>query len=168
MSLYIRPVQTADMTAVTAIYNHYVPHTIVTFDEDLVSVEALTCKMEATVLRFPWLVAEEKSEILGYAYASSFRVKPAYRHTVETTIYLAPEQVGRGVGRTLYRALLMRLQEQGLRQALGVIAIPNEPSIALHKKLGFQCQGRLVRVGYKLNQWIDTEYWQLDLEVWQP
>jgi phosphinothricin acetyltransferase len=87
---------------------------------------------------------------------------------VETTIYLSYEHVGQEIGTALYRALLTRLKEQGLRQALGVIAVPNDPSIALHRKLGFVCQGHLRHVGYKMNQWIDTEYWQLDLEAWKP
>ena len=102
--------------------------------------------------------------IVGYAYGGPFRGKSAYCHTVETTIYLDPRQIGKGYGSILYQALLDELTHRGYTQAIGVIALPNDASERLHTKLCFDCRGVLKSVGHKLDRWIDTSYWQRSLQ----
>ena len=112
----------------------------------------------------PFLVAEDGGSVCGYAYASPWRPKPAYRHTVEDSVYLAPEQTGKGLGGLLLRAHLADCGRAGVRQVLAVIADAGEPaSLALHRACGFTDAGRLREVGYKHGRWIDTVLMQRDL-----
>lgn len=117
----------------------------------------------AEVAPLPWLVLEEGNTITGYAYSGLWRTRSAYRHTVETTVYLAPDAVGGGRGTLLYTTLLGLLREQGLHTAMGVIALPNDASVALHEKLGFHRAGLFSEVGRKFDRWVDVGYWQLVL-----
>jgi L-amino acid N-acyltransferase YncA len=100
---------------------------------------------------------------VGYAYASPFRPRVGYRHTVETTIYLAPEVTGRGIGRALLATLLDRLALLPVHRAVATIALPNDASVGLHETLGYVAAGRLPEVGRKFDQWIDIGYWVLPL-----
>lgn len=158
--MLIRSVKPADIEQVTAIYNHYVKHTIITFEEEEVNVREMEHRMEAIIARYPYIILEDEEGIAGYAYGSAFRKKSAYRFTVETTVYLAASQTGKGYGTRLYQHLLSHLKDQGYASALGVIALPNPPSVKLHEKLGFTQVGHLKRVGKKFGRWIDTGYWQ--------
>ncbi len=108
----------------------------------------------------PWLVAEEGSQILGYAYATQWRARSAYRFSVEITVYLAPEYTGRGIGSKLYGQLFPILQARGIHAVMGGIALPNEASVALHEKFGLRKVAHFEQVGFKFNQWIDVGYWQ--------
>jgi phosphinothricin acetyltransferase len=147
-----------DLEAITRIYNHYVVNTHVTFDLEPVSLENrkswFTAFNKDPLHRL--LVGETDEGIIGYASSSRFRVKPAYESSVETTIYLDPESTGLGYGRALYEHLLQALTGTAVHRCYGVIALPNEASVSLHKKLGFREAGRFTEVGYKFDQFWDT------------
>lgn len=157
----IRPAEPADLAAVATIYAHYVRETLVTFDESP-PTEADWQAKAAHVS--PFLVAELDGEIAGYAYVSPYRPKPAYRHTGEDSIYLAPHRIGLGLGSALLEALLTACQETELRQLVAVIAdTGSDASAALHRRFGFEPAGRLTRVGFKHGRWIDTVLMQRSL-----
>jgi len=112
----------------------------------------------------PWLVAEEDSQVVGYACATPWKTRTAYRFSVEITVYLVPERAGRGIGSALYRNLLAILQARGIHAVIGGIALPNEASVALHEKFGLRKVAHFQEVGFKLNRWIDVGYWQRTLQ----
>ena len=106
-------------------------------------------------------MAETDGEVIGFAYSSSYRPRPGYRLTRETSVYLAPGARGRGLGRTLYDALVPRLRADGMHVALALIALPNPPSVALHEACGFEHLGTMREVGWKFDRWLDTAWYQL-------
>ncbi len=156
----IRDAVPDDAASVAEIYNHYVAETVVTFEETAVSGAEMRERLAAADDGHPWLVLEEGGAVLGFAFASPWKSRCAYRHSVESSVYLAPGATGRGLGTGLYAALLDRLAAAGRRSALGGIALPNEASVALHEKLGFEKVGRFREVGFKFDRWIDVGYWQ--------
>jgi phosphinothricin acetyltransferase len=109
----------------------------------------------------PWLVACSGSVVVGYAYASRWKARSAYRHSVETTIYLENGRQGGGIGTKLYSELLSVLRSRGIHAAIGGAALPNEASAAIHAKLGFEHVATFRQVGYKHDRWIDVAYWQV-------
>ena len=157
----LRAASPADAEAVARIYNHYVRDTHVTFEETAVDAAEMAARIaETQAASLPWLVATSDDGVLGYAYASKWKGRCAYRHSVETTVYLAPDATGRGLGFALYEALLGQLRERGLHAVIGGIALPNPASVALHEKLGFEQVARFREVGFKFDRWIDVGYWQ--------
>ena len=108
----------------------------------------------------PWLVAEEQRQVAGYAYAAPWKTRSAYRFSVEITVYLAPANVGRGIGSLLYRHLFGTLQTLGVHAVIGGIALPNPASVALHEKFGLEKVAYFPQVGFKFNRWIDVGYWE--------
>lgn len=160
----IRPAEPADAAAICAIYNHYVAHTVITFEEDpVVEVEMARRIAEVTQRPLPWLVAEEDGAVLGYAYATPWRPRSAYRFSVESTVYLKEGATGRGTGRALYSALLDDLRARGVHCVIGGIALPNPASVGLHERMGFRKVGHLEEVGWKQDRWVDVGYWELRL-----
>jgi phosphinothricin acetyltransferase len=159
----IRPCTDADAAAVCAIYNHYIRDTVVTFEETPLEVAAMNQRIADVGARFPWLVAEEAGEIVGYAYGTAWKARSAYRFTVESTVYLAPQYTGRGLGVALYSALLAELRRGGFHSVVGCIALPNAASVALHEKLGFKKIGVFSAVGWKFDRWVDVGYWELTI-----
>lgn len=158
----IRDATADDAAAIAAIYNPYVTGTCVTFDTDPLSAEDMRGRIAEThAAKLPWLVATEAGAIVGYACASRWKGRWAYRYSVETTIYLAPSRTRRGMGRVLYGALIERLRAGGIHAVIGGIALPNEASVALHRQLGFEQVAHFRQVGFKLDRWIDVGYWQL-------
>lgn len=159
--LAIRTATVADAWAIASIYNHYIRHTVVTFEEEILATHAVEQRI-ATIraATLPWLIAEGRDGIIGYAYASRFKDRSAYRYCVETAVYLARGREGQGIGTRLYTDLLGTLREQGIRTAVGLIALPNDASVTLHEKLGFAHTGTLKSVGFKLDRWVDVGYWQ--------
>ncbi len=153
----IRTVRPDDVQAICDIYNEYVAHTSITFEEQPVSTVEMQRRVEKG--RLPWLVYEEGETAVGYAYAAQWKERSAYRHTVECTIYLAPEAVGRHIGTQLYDALFAALREFPIHALIGVIALPNAASIALHEKFGFEKAAHFREVGRKFNKWVDVGYW---------
>ena len=129
------------------------------FHVDALSLEELEREWRAGQERYPWLVAVQSGQVLGYAKAGAFRPKQAYDWTAEVTIYLAPSAQGKGVGRSLYGSLLEQLRERGFHLALGAITLPNDASLALHRSLGFEQVGVLREVGWKMGAWHDVAQW---------
>jgi phosphinothricin acetyltransferase len=163
-ALTIRPACGADAAAIAAIYQPYVLETTISFEEQAVGAEEMAGRIAAIgEAGLPWLVACAEGVLIGYAYASKWRARPAYRHAVETSVYVAGGAHGRGAGRALYGALLDRLRADGLHLAIGGIALPNEASIALHERFGFEKVAHFKQVGFKFGEWRDVAYWQLML-----
>lgn len=159
----IRPVLPTDAPALADIYNPYIRDTIITFEEEPVSVAEMGARIAKVTATYPWLVWEEDGAVLGYAYASTWRARHAYRFAVETTIYLAGGHHGKGRGAALYRALLAELKQRGFHSALGCLGLPNEPSVRLHEKLGFRKVGHMTEAGWKFGAWVDVGFWEVML-----
>lgn len=160
----IRDAHVEDAEPFASIYNHFVLTTSISFEEAEVPVIEMAGRIaDVQGAGLPWLVAEVDGVVIGYTYATSWRVRHAYRFSVETTVYLAPASAGQGVGTMLYRALLDRLRAGGYHLAIGGIALPNPASIALHEKLGFTKAAEFREVGFKFGRWTDVGYWQLNL-----
>ena len=159
----MRPGQLPDLPELTTIYDHYVMHDHATFDTETTDRRPW---FEAYADRGPHrlLVATQAGRVIGYATSSRFQARPAYATTVETTVYLAPGAIGRGVGSALYGALLPLLAEQGLHRAVAAVALPNEASMALHRRFGFQDVGTLREVGWKLGRFWDVHWLQRPLD----
>jgi len=156
----IRPCTPADAPALCDIYNHYVCETTVTFEEQPVSREEMAARVAGVVAQWPWLVWADGGTVTGYAYATGWKTRSAYRFSVESTVYLAPGAGGRGVGTRLYGALLDELDRCDLHCVIGGITLPNAASVALHEKLGFEHLGIFREVGRKFGRWLDVGYWQ--------
>jgi L-amino acid N-acyltransferase YncA len=159
----IRPATTNDAVQICDIYNHYAMHTVVTFDERPVTPEDMTQQIVEVLEGLPWLVWDENGKLQGFAYASKWKGRCAYRHSVETTVYLDPTATGKGIGSQLYQFLLAELRQRGMHTVLAGISLPNEASVALHGKFGFQKVAHFKEVGRKFEKWIDLGYWQLVL-----
>ena len=160
----IRPAVPADAEALSRIYNHYVSHTHVTFEEEPVTPGEMARRMEGVVdAGFHWVVAECIGKLVGYAYACPWRPRKSYRFSAEGTVYIDPAFTGRGIGSQLYRTLLPALRTRGLRVVVGVIALPNDASVCLHERFGFKKVAHLEEIGFKFGRWIDVGYWELKL-----
>ncbi|MDJ0941463.1 MAG: GNAT family N-acetyltransferase [Woeseiaceae bacterium] len=161
----VRGAAAGDAADIARIYNHYIEHSHATFETDPVHAGDMADRIaETQATSLPWLVAEQAGSVLGYAYASKWKGRCAYRYSVESTIYLDPEATGRGLGVPLYSALIHAVRTLSMHSMIGGIALPNDPSIGLHEKLGFRKIGQFVEVGYKFDRWIDVGYWQLVFE----
>ncbi|HYG29455.1 MAG TPA: GNAT family N-acetyltransferase [Allosphingosinicella sp.] len=158
--MIVRPATLGDAAAIAAIYASYVTDSFVSFETEAPDEAEMRRRIESGGLLYPWLVGEAEGRVCGYASASPFRTRAAYRHAVETSVYLAPAACGRGFGRALYRQLLDLLARQGFTQAIGAISLPNEPSVRLHEALGFTQAGTYSEVGWKCGRWIDVGLWQ--------
>lgn len=162
--IVIRAATPADAATIAAIYAPHVLSGTVSFETEAPDVPQMRHRMTASDGLYPWLVATsgagEGAAVVGYAYATRFRERAAYRFVVETSIYLADTVQRQGVGRLLYEALLATLRAQGFTQAIGVIALPNDRSVALHEAVGFVQAGIYREVGYKHAQWVDVGFWQ--------
>jgi phosphinothricin acetyltransferase len=153
-----------DAAQIVSIYNHYVLNTVISMEYETVTPADMAQRIgDVQSAGLPWLVLLDGERIVGYAYASKWRARFGYRHSVESSVYLAPEQQRRGLGGMLYRRLLERLREQGCHAVMGGIALPNPGSVALHEKLGFEQVAHFREVGHKFGGWVDVGYWQLTL-----
>lgn len=160
----IRAASPGDAAQIADIYNHYVANTVITFEEHPVSADEMSARIsEVQSQNLPWLVAEADGSVVGYSYATRWKSRSAYRHSVETTIYLKDGHSGRGVGKTLYSALFPILRQQGMHAVIGGAALPNAASVALHEGLGFERVATFRQVGFKHDRWVDVAYWQLIL-----
>lgn len=166
MSLTLRDATPDDLAAVTALYGREVAHGTATFELDPPSIEEMSGRFAAVQrLGLPWLTAEFDGAFAGYAYASPFRLRPAYRYGVEGSIYIEETARGRGVGRALLEALIERLGDQGVRHVIAAISDSqtSAASIGLHSALGFRLVGAYHQVGWKFDRWLDVTLMQLDL-----
>jgi L-amino acid N-acyltransferase YncA len=154
----VRPAAPGDLVAVAAIFAHYVTATVSTFEERPPTPGEWRRRLDdLTAQGLPLLVAVVDGQVVGYAYASPWRPKPAYRHTVEDSVYVAPHAGGRGVGGHLLDALLSDCAKAGVREVIAVIVdADGAASLALHRNRGFVDAGRLTSVGYKHGRWLDT------------
>jgi len=161
---HIRPACRADAARICAIYNYYVEGTTISFEETPVAEHEMAKRIDDVQGGgLPWLVLTDGGAIVGYAYATKWRARPAYRYAVESTVYLDPALAGHGHGTRLYAQLLDDLRTRGLHTVIAGIAQPNERSVRLHERLGFAKVAHFAEVGFKLGQWIDVAYWQMRL-----
>ncbi len=179
----VRPVRADDAGAIATIYNTYVLDSVATFEIDAIDREEMSRRIsKLAAAGLPWLVAEDDAlaadggsddAVLGYAYAGLFRDRAAYDHTLETSIYLHADALGRGVGTALYTSLFAALEELTPEQSphapihvvMGVLALPNEASVALHERFGMTQVAHLAAVGHKFGRWVDVGYWQLTYDA---
>ncbi|NQZ28667.1 MAG: N-acetyltransferase family protein [Colwellia sp.] len=158
----IRAVQEQDAKAISDIYNYYIANTVITFEEDILTAAEMQRRITSVLAAdLPWLVVEDElGEILGYAYASKWRERFSYRFSVEVTVYLSPEQSGKGLGTQLYQALFTELKNRNIHSVIGGITLPNAASVAVHEKFSLAKVAHFKEVGFKFNQWLDVGYWQ--------
>ncbi|MCX7218914.1 MAG: GNAT family N-acetyltransferase [Burkholderiales bacterium] len=156
----IRLVNSADAEAICNIYNYYVSNSSISFEEMEVNVSEMSRRIISVSETLPWLVMETDGIVDGYAYATKWRERSAYRFSVELSVYLAPAAIGKGCGALLYEKLFERLTQLGVHLLIAGIALPNENSIKLHEKMGFIKVAHFAEVGFKNNQWVDVAYWQ--------
>jgi phosphinothricin acetyltransferase len=137
--MLIREAVADDAAAIVSIYNHFILNTIITFEEQAITDAEMAQRIaDVQSSDLPWLVLEQSGVVVGYAYATKWRARHAYRFSVESTVYLAPEFAGRGLGTALYSELIRRLDDKGCHLVIGGIALPNVGSVALHEKMGFE------------------------------
>lgn len=161
--IHVRLAEPRDAAGVQAIYAPIVATTPISFEVEPPAVEEMARRMARTVPAHPWLVAEDEGQLAGYAYAGPHRSRAAYRWSVDVSAYVHPDWRRRGVGRSLYTALLAVLALQGYREACAGITLPNPASVGLHQALRFVPVGVYRRVGWKLGAWHDVGWWQRSL-----
>lgn len=160
-SVFIRPAATDDVQNILDVYTPYVTESATSFEEEPPSIKEMG---ERITRSHVWLVAEDADHTLGYAYATRFHPRAAYRWSVQVSIYLVPEAQGRGVGKLLLRELLDRLVAYGFVNAFAGTTLPNARSIALFESFGFEKIGHQRNVGFKHGGWHDVGWWQLQLQ----
>ena len=161
MKTTLRKVVETDAQAICDIYNHYVAHTVVSFEQEPVSVADMRGRIKDIGAEYPWLVSDSGRGILAYAYATRWRSRAAYDHTVESTVYVRNDATGSGIGFPLYMALLDELRRRSVHAAVGCITLPNPGSVAFHEKCGFRKVAHFPQVGRKFDQWVDVGFWQV-------
>ncbi|MBX7172696.1 MAG: GNAT family N-acetyltransferase [Pyrinomonadaceae bacterium] len=157
----IRPVTLEDAPQIAEIYNYYIINTHHTFETEPLSVEETEERIKKVTANYPYLVAEEEGEILGYAHAGRFKLRQAYEHSCEVIIYVKNEAKKRGVGSSLYMDLFDLLEQTDIHVMIAGIALPNDSSVKFHERLGFVKAAHFKEIGYKLGRWFDVGYWQL-------
>lgn len=161
--LVIRVAKPSDAQAIIDIYRFFVDESAVSFETNCPSVSEMERRIEDTLRIFPWLVAEDKGKVMGYAYAISHRKRKAYQWSVEVSAYVAEGAREEGIGRKLYEQLLRYLKTQGYKTAYAGITLPNPSSIGFHEKMGFSSIGIYSKVGFKLGKWHDVQWFELEL-----
>ena len=163
--MQVRTAAAHDLPAIQAIYGHHVLHGLASFEEVAPPLEEMRRRFEdITRQGFPYLVAEERGEILGYGYCSLYRTRSAYRHTLEDSVYVKEGQQGKGVGKAVLKELIAICTALNYRQIIAVIGdSANAGSIKLHASLGFVRAGLLRSTGYKFGRWVDSVYMQLPI-----
>ena len=160
----IRNVTQNDASQLTEIYNYYIKNTVITFEKSEINEQEMANRISENLSEnLPWIVFEEDSDLLGYAYASKWKSRCSYRFSVEVTVYLHNEIKGKGFGSQLYKELINQIKELKYHALIGGISLPNEASIKLHEKFGFKKVAHFKEVGYKFNKFIDVGYWELIL-----
>ena len=152
-----------DATAVAAIYRPSVADSFISFEEEPPAAAEMATRIEATLVRTPWLVAVDDDEVVGYAYASRHRERAGYRWSVDVSAYVREDRRGRGIAAALYQSLIRILTAQGFANAYAGITQPNRASVALHRSIGMELVGVYRGVGYKLGAWRDVAWYQLRL-----
>jgi L-amino acid N-acyltransferase YncA len=156
----VRAATADDAAAIASLYAPYVVGSIVSFETQPPDADEMAARMAGADGRYPWFVACDGEEVAGFAYACAFRTRPAYRFTVETSVYVADGAHRRGIGTLLYGVLLPVLEAQGYAQAVAAITLPNEASVRLHEAVGFTQIGTYEKVGFKFREWRSVGLWQ--------
>ena len=165
MDTHIRFVRIEDAKSIASIYNYYVLNTEISFEEEEVSIEEMSNRIEEQVKKYPWIVYVRDGELVGYAYVGKWKERSAYRHTVEDTIYVKKDERGKGIGQKLFEGLMEEIEkDREVHVIMGVIALPNEKSVQMHERNGFKKAAHFSEVGYKNNKWIDVGYWEKVIE----
>lgn len=159
----LRPVMLADASAIAAIYAHYVMHTCITFEYVAPTEAEIQQRIQKVTAKYPWLVAITQGELSGYAYATSFRERDAYRWDVETSVYVKETAQRKGIATLLYNELLEMCTRQGFYNAIAGITVPNDKSVAFHKKAGFSDVGVFSNIGFKMGAWHDVLFMEKKL-----
>lgn len=160
----LRDATADDAPEIIAIYNYYVEHTVISFEEQAVTAAIMQERIaDVRKLELPWLVAVIDGKVAAYAYATKWRARAAYRFAVESSVYVGQDHARRGLGAALYIALIDRLRHSGHHLVIGGIALPNDASVSLHEKMGFNKVAHFSEVGRKFGRWLDVGYWQLKL-----
>jgi phosphinothricin acetyltransferase len=160
----IRKARKEDAGAIAAIYNYYVVHTAITFETELVSEEEMRERIVRISTEYPYFVHEKDGFIVGYSYATLWKKRKAYCHTVESTVYVSPDHTREGVGTALMNRLMETLRQMHVHAVIACITIPNDESIALHEKLGFTKASHFRQVGWKFERWLDVGDWEIVFE----
>lgn len=160
-AVHVRDAGVADAAAIAGIYNHYVVETVVTFEETAVEAAEMARRVaDVQGANLPWLVATMGERVAGYAYASLWRARSAYRFSAEITVYVDHAMGRHGIGSALYAELFERLKARGAHAVMGGITLPNEASVALHERFGMTKVAHFAEVGFKFGEWRDVGYWQ--------
>lgn len=161
----IREVHPSDVKSICDIYNHYILNSTCTFEEERITAAGLVARIKRIKsYQLPWLVAEQNEQLVGYCYASPWRMRSAYRFSVEVSVYVDHQHIQQGWGRRLYSALFYSLHELGKRTAIAGITLPNADSVKFHENLGMKKVAHFENVGFKFNRWLDVGYWQTSLK----
>jgi phosphinothricin acetyltransferase len=161
--IWLRDATLEDAATIQSIYAPIVDTTHISFELESPSVDEMRRRIEQVTRNLPWLVAADGDEVVGYAYATPHAERAAYRWAVDTSVYLAEEARGRGIGKAIYKDLLHQLRGCGYVSAYAGIALPNDASVALHERLGFVAVGSFPTAGFKLGRWIDVSLWRCAL-----
>ena len=156
MNITIRPATSDDAGEIISIYAPYIRDTCITFETEVPTIMEFAARMENIINSYPYLICEANGCTAGYAYASKFHARAAYRYSAEASVYVSPEFHGKGIGKALYTRLLELLKEQGIYTVYAGVTLPNEKSVSLHKALGFTEVGIYHNAGYKLGKWLDV------------
>lgn len=159
----IRKAILEDAKAIVDIYNGYVINSVATFETEPLTEAAMRMRMEQMIPQFPYFVDVEDGRVAGYCYAHLWKEREAYRHTLETTVYLAPGFIGKGIGRALMEHLIAACRKSDYRVLIACITAGNEASNVLHEKLGFEQVSHFVKVGRKFDRWLDVVDYELQL-----
>lgn len=163
-SYTLRLVHTQDIPQILDIYRPFIENTTTSFETEVPSLESFTQRVKSYSQAAPWLVAVADQEVMGYAYATAHRSRGAYRWSQEVTVYIHPEHRKKGIARALYAKLLELLRVMGYKLALGIITLPNEPSVAFHSSMGFKHIGDMPDIGFKFGSWHTTSWWGISLQ----
>ena len=166
--MLLQLIKEEDIAEVLEIYTPYVQDTAITFECEVPTLENFSDRVHHYMEQYPWIVAKTHGKIVGYAYASLYRSREAYQLCCELSVYLRPENKGTDLGRTLYSALMDLLTLQGYYTVYGVITLPNEASLTLHKRLGFSMDGIQSNCGFKLGSWHNTAIMSKALRDFEP
>jgi L-amino acid N-acyltransferase YncA len=165
MASKIRVAMPSDAAAVLEIYGPFCDDSPITFETQRPTLAEIEDRIRYITERFPWLVCDNGTDVVGYAYAGSHRERSAYRWSVDVAIYISGSHRGQGIGTALYTALFDVLRIQGFYKAYAGVTLPNQPSIQLHRRLGFELVGVFQRVGFKGGAWHDVSWWDLTLQT---
>ncbi|CAN5765965.1 GNAT family N-acetyltransferase [soil metagenome] len=157
----IRRAILTDSAQIAEIYNYYILNTHHTFETEPLSAEEMKERIVENSENYPFLVAEFEGELQGYVYATQFKLRQAYKHSAEVSIYVRNQAKQKGIGSALYKKLLEELAETDVHAIMAGISLPNEASVKFHEKLGYEKVAHFKEAGYKLGRWVDVGFWEM-------